>query len=675
MRELLAGLVPGLPERAIGSIVARADGIPLYAVETVRMLITEGKLEETDGVYAPVGDLTSLAIPETLTALIAARLDGLDAVDRTLVLDAAVLGQSFAPAAVAAVAGSDEATLEPRLRALVRRELLSQEADPRSPERGQYAFVQGLIREVAYNTLARADRKTRHLAAARYFETLASDELAGALAGHYLAARENAADGPERDALAARARIALRAAAERAGALGAHDQAVAFLEQALPITTDPADRAAILEQAGEEAGVAGRHDTAEQHLRGALELRRRIGDRPAIAVTTAALGRVLNNDFRAAAALALLEPAAAELADLAGDAGVVAIGSQLARAYLVADDPRPAIERVDPVLEAAEHANLREILADALVTKGTALTNLDRVVEGLALVRAGQELAEAVGLSFTVLRAYNNRANAESDADPRRGFELAVAGLAASRRLGNRHASAMLLNIAAYTALRIGDWSWAMGELDAALAEDPEATDRLGIAVSALTLRAYRGEAVDALLDEVTRLVSAADASRQNELHWCIGTVAFATGRLVDARAAWRRSVEISPLVARWVLPFAARAALWTQDVAGARDDLAAFDAEPTHLATFEADRTTIRAGIAALEERGDALALYRGALRAWQDMGLEWDEALAGIDMATLLDPAEPDVRAAAERSREILIRLEAKPFIERLDAAMSGR
>src|SRR5204863_329887 len=83
----------------------------------------------------------------------------------------------------------------------------------RSPERGQYAFLQALIREVAYNTLAKRDRKTRHLAAARFFESLGTDEIAGGLAGHYLAAHANAADGPEADALAAQARISLRAAA------------------------------------------------------------------------------------------------------------------------------------------------------------------------------------------------------------------------------------------------------------------------------------------------------------------------------------------------------------------------------------------------------------------------------------------------------------------------------
>ncbi len=183
MRELLAGLVPGLPDQTVRAIVARADGIPLYAVETVRMLLSEGRLELRDGVFVPVGDLTSLAVPETLTALIAARLDALDPVDRTLAQDAAVLGQSFTMAGLAAVSGMDAALLEPHLGTLVRRELLTLEADPRSPERGQYAFVQALIREVAYNTLAKKDRKVRHVAAARFFETIGTDELVGGLAG------------------------------------------------------------------------------------------------------------------------------------------------------------------------------------------------------------------------------------------------------------------------------------------------------------------------------------------------------------------------------------------------------------------------------------------------------------------------------------------------------------
>ena len=71
MRQLLGGLVPGLPEGAVRAIVSRADGIPLYAVETVRMLVAQGRIAVVDGTYRPVGDLTTLAVPETLTALIA----------------------------------------------------------------------------------------------------------------------------------------------------------------------------------------------------------------------------------------------------------------------------------------------------------------------------------------------------------------------------------------------------------------------------------------------------------------------------------------------------------------------------------------------------------------------------------------------------------------------------
>ncbi|TMB83856.1 MAG: hypothetical protein E6J39_05570, partial [Chloroflexi bacterium] len=97
MRALLAGLVPGLPDEAARAIVQRAEGVPLYAVETIRMLIDRGAIgRSSDGVqYELVGDLPDLAVPETLHALIAARLDTIEPEDRALITDAAVLGLSF----------------------------------------------------------------------------------------------------------------------------------------------------------------------------------------------------------------------------------------------------------------------------------------------------------------------------------------------------------------------------------------------------------------------------------------------------------------------------------------------------------------------------------------------------------------------------------------------------
>jgi hypothetical protein len=120
----------------------------------------------------------------------------------------------------------------------------------------------------------------------------------------------------------------------------------------------------------------------------------------------------------------------------------------------------------------------------------------------------------------------------------------------------------------------------------------------------------------------------------------------------------------------------ARRAALWAGDGAAARDDRAALDAAGFHGPAIEADRATVRAGVAAFEGLSiDALHLYREALQAWRDLGLAWDEALCGLDMAILLDPANPEARAAAEAAREILVRLETAPFITRLDAALARR
>ncbi len=672
MRALLEGLVPGLPLAAVRAIVERADGVPLYAVETVRMLLTDGRLALEGDVYRPVGDLTTLAVPETLTALIASRLDGLEPADRSLLCDAAVLGGSFTLVGLAAVSGIDAVELEPRLRALVRRELLALQTDPRSPERGQYAFVQALIREVAYNTLARRDRKVRHLAAARFFESLRSDELAGALAGHYLAAHRNAPEGAEADGVAAQARIALRAAAERASALGSPDQALTFLDQALTVTTDSGERAELLERAGEAASAAGRHEAAERHLRQAIAAQRELGDRTATTAATAALGRALLSAWRTTEALALLEPAADEFADLAADPAGIALGGQLARAYFLRGNNRRAIQVADKVLEAAEHADLAAIVADTLVTKGTALAYLGRPIEGLGALAAG-ELADAHGLAAT--RGYGNRSGIEGGRDPRAALETARSGLALARRLGRRHHIAILLTNGADSAFRTGDWPWALAELEAALAEEFEALERTIFLGADVGFRAFRGEPVADQLDEITRLVGDSDDPQVLTIVASSdASVAFASGRLGDARTAWLRTAELSPGSLVATLPQVARAALWAGDAAAARNDLAALDASGVHGPAVEADRRTIRAGIAALEGRpADAVPLYREALRGWRDLGLAWDEALCAIDMATLLDPADPEVRTAADAAREILVRLGAAPFLARLDAALA--
>jgi class 3 adenylate cyclase len=674
MRELLAGLVPGLPAVAAKAIIERADGMPLYAVETVRMLLAEGRLALEDGAYHPVGDLANLAVPETLTALIASRLDGLPPDERALVADAAVLGQSFTVAALLAVSGIEKTDLESRLRELVRGELLALDTNPRSPERGQYAFVQALIREVAYHTLAKRDRKVRHLAAARFFESLGSDELAGALAGHYLAAHETAAEGPEADALAAQAQIALRAAADRAAALGAHEQAVVFLRQALTVTTDPGEEAELLERAGDSATAALHHVEAETLLRRAVALHHDLADQAAAARATAALGQALIDAYRTEQALAVLEPAADEFAALGTDPGFIALLGQLARAYMLHEEPARAVEVADRTLVAAERADLVGLVADTLVTKGTALGDLARLYEGQGAIEAGLHLAERRGLAVTALRARVNLGDFLVRDDPRAALENNRVGLAEARRLGQR-AYALTFLTTALGATSAGDWDWALPELEELLTSELEREDRMLVLGSVLSVRDWRGEAANELLAEIERL--AVDTADPNILYAAAGVRAgraFARGEFDDAAAGYRRAAVLSASNAPSYHGFAARASLLLQDAASAASDLAALEATGAHGTTIDAQRASIRAGLAALDGRpADALSLYRDAIRRFRDLGQPVDEAFTAIEMASLLDPAEPEVRAAADAAREILTRLRAQPFLERLDTAMA--
>src|SRR5207253_581745 len=129
-----------------------------------------------------------------------------------------------------------------------------------------------------YGTLARRERRQRHLTVARYFESMGDDELAGALAAHYLAAHEASTEGPEADAVAVQARLALRGAAERAATLGAHDQAVTYLQQAIAVTVDAAERGELEIRAARSAGEAADYERAESLGRAAVADLQAAGD-------------------------------------------------------------------------------------------------------------------------------------------------------------------------------------------------------------------------------------------------------------------------------------------------------------------------------------------------------------------------------------------------------------
>ncbi len=676
MRELLAGLVPGLSVSVAKAIVARADGIPLYAVETVRMLVAEGRLKEEDGVYQPVGDLTTLAIPETLTALIAARLDGLAPAERSVLQDAAVLGQSFTVAGLAAVTGGEAETLEPTLRSLVRHELLDVNADPRSPERGQYRFVQALIREVAYNQLARPERKARHLAAARWFESLGEDELAGALAQHYADAYRNAPKGPEADALGGQARLALKGAAERAVALGSHEQALGFVHQALEVANDPSERAALLERAADAAEKAADPETAKGYLEEAIAWYRKQGDRIGVARTSTALSTALHSQYQPVAAVAVLEAAAADTAGLETEPDVIRLIAELSRAYGNARDPR-ALATAERALALAEPLELMPVIAEALINRALALSYMGRLYEPTAILRGVLPMAEAHGLIDSQLRALNNLSAGLDNEDPRSGLEVARTGVEVARRRGDRGWMLQFLSGVLDFAIILGDWQ----EADRILAEIDvgELPGALGVAFleRAAYLHAVRGEIeqADATLATLAPMQATLDDPRAPA--WDLLNAAFVhafAGRLMEAYEAGMAGavmpVEQGLVCAEWAM----HAALWLGDAVRARAALALFEARPDRGRMVAAKRQMLQAGLRALEgEREATMAGYRETIRTWRDMDLPFLLGLTLLEFATLVGPREPEARAAADEARAIWTRLGSPPLLARLDAGLA--
>ena len=167
-----------------------------------------------------------------------------------------MLGKTFTKQALAALTGAPGAELEPILSSLARKEVFGVQADPRSPEHGQYGFLQDLLRKVAYETLAKADRKARHLAAAAFLEqALTEQEVVEVVASHYLAAYEAAPDAADAATIRTKAGEQLARAGERAASLGANEEAERYFAQAAELDGRPAG-------AGGAPGARGPHGLA-----------------------------------------------------------------------------------------------------------------------------------------------------------------------------------------------------------------------------------------------------------------------------------------------------------------------------------------------------------------------------------------------------------------------------
>jgi class 3 adenylate cyclase len=196
-------------------IAAAAEGNPLFIEELAASL--------AERATSPAGEL-----PTTIRAIVSARLDALPPTERMVLLDASVVGKVFWRGALAAMASGGDGLGE-LLDSLEGRDLIRRESVSRLRGDQQFSFKHGLIRDIAYATLPRPDRRERHEAVARFLEA-ATPEIptaASALAHHWAEAGDDA-----------RAADFFVIAAEQAGRGWAKDEAVAFYRRAIALVPE-----------------------------------------------------------------------------------------------------------------------------------------------------------------------------------------------------------------------------------------------------------------------------------------------------------------------------------------------------------------------------------------------------------------------------------------------------
>jgi tetratricopeptide (TPR) repeat protein len=316
-----------LDDRAVARILTMADGNPLFVEEVVAGLIDDDVVSYRDDDASRVAGLFALAVPPTIQALIAARIDRLGPNERAVIEAASIEGKEFARDRLEAlVPDGVRDSVSVHLRTLVRKDLIR----PTEPTENTFRFRHQLIRDGAYDGMPKELRADLHerfadiLDDAAPFTLGAADELLGYhLERAVLLRRELGAAEAVTANLAARAATCLRAAGQRASQRD-DPASIRLLERAVALTP-PAEHAPILVELAGALARIGDLERSAATARTAVETASAAGDRQAAVRARLIACRVMfevaagetDLDALDAAARPLLE----ELEDLGDDEG------------------------------------------------------------------------------------------------------------------------------------------------------------------------------------------------------------------------------------------------------------------------------------------------------------------------------------------------------------------
>ncbi|HWD44251.1 MAG TPA: adenylate/guanylate cyclase domain-containing protein [Actinomycetota bacterium] len=398
-----------LPAEVQSLLLERTGGNPLYAEEFARLLTDRGVLTERGNLVGA----SDLPVPDTVQALIAARLDTLAPDHKTLLQDAAVFGKVFWSGALAAMGGASEQEIYGGLAQLERKELIRAARLSVVEDEAEYSFWHTLIRDVAYAQIPRTGRARRHRAAAEWIQALAGDRVADRaelIAYHVTQAliHARAAREPDLAELEGLTRHALVLAGDStmgldvAKAEGYYRQALALCPPGTP------GRAQVLARAARAAFQAGRVTEAASAYEEAIEGFAAEGNVVGQGEALNRLSSVLWNQGETRRTRDALVRAVELLERAPPGPELCSAYAQMAMDRVMGGHPQEALGWADKALELADElGGLPEERLRALDSRGVARGDLGDL-GGMDDLRAALTIGLEIGAGYDTAVVYNN---------------------------------------------------------------------------------------------------------------------------------------------------------------------------------------------------------------------------------------------------------------------------
>jgi adenylate cyclase len=444
------------PEGLRALILDRAGGNPLYLEEVVRALIAAGVLVRDGRAWRCTAEAATAQVPSTLHGLLLARLDRLDAAERRVIQEAAVIGPRFELSLLKAVS-AEPAAVDAALDALASADLVMPGPDHR--------FRHGLLQEIVYQNILVARRTELHtrVATALEAEGGAGPESLERLEtlGHHWALGADKARG---------ARY-LMAAGDWARGMYANADAIQHYRRALDALEHceavDTERLVARERMADVLGPTGRRSSALGEYEIVETGYRAAGDVAARARILRKMGSLHWDAGARARALQCFEAGLALLSDLREHIEQAHLYQEMGRLAFRSGDSHRAVEwaeqarlkaerlAANPALDAAGRGEAATAAAQSHNTLGVALARLDRLEDAVGHIERSVALAQEHGLLQAACRGLANLSVLYSTLDPARAIETCAAGLETAKRIGDLgFQSRLYANLAvAYCAL------------------------------------------------------------------------------------------------------------------------------------------------------------------------------------------------------------------------------